>query len=333
MATVGVIIANLGTPKSFETKDVSAYLREFLMDPYVIDLYWPLRFFLVYGIITNFRSRKTAQNYKKIWMKGGSPLLAYSEKLVKELQKNLCDDYQVELAMRYGEPSLKNVKDRLSHCEKVIFFPQYPQYAESTVRTAIEPFKKIFAGIPFQIVPPFYGNAHYLDAYQNLLESHLNRLDWDHLLMSFHGLPESHLLKADPTGSHCLKSSKCCSNSPVLEHCYRAQCYATAKGLANRLDIAKERYSVSFQSRLGRQKWTEPYTEEMYQKLVSRGVKKLAVICPAFTVDCLETLEEISMAGRQAFLNAGGEEFHFVPCLNDEPAWVEACAQIIKEII
>ncbi|MCJ8275605.1 MAG: ferrochelatase [Bdellovibrionales bacterium] len=332
MEKVGVVFSNLGTPDSTSPKDVARYLREFLMDPHVITIPWPIRFLLVNGIIAPFRSKKSAKAYEKIWTPEGSPLRTWTLKTAKDLQASLGEKYKVSVAMRYGQPSYEQAKEELKDCEKVILFQQYPQFADSTTTTGEEHFNKVFDGIKTEIISPYYDHQAFNEAYVSFLKKELETVEYDHLLMSFHGLPEDHLRKADPSKSHCLKVSNCCEKAQgdVLDKCYRAQCMASAKNLAQGLDLTTESYSVSFQSRLGRQKWIEPYTEDMYGELVRRGVKKLAVICPGFSVDGLETLEEIAMEGKHTFLEQGGEEFHYLPCLNNDPGWVAACAAIIQ---
>ena len=328
----GVVFSNLGTPQSPEPKDVGRYLAEFLMDPYVIQLPSFFRFLLVRGIIVPFRSKKSAANYKKVWRSGGSPLLIETEKSAQALQEKLGDDYKVVVGMRYGEPSFKSARQELDDCDKIIFFPQYPQYAESTVQTGLDCFEEHFSDKKRVVIPPYFRDPLFIQAYVGFLEVELGKVEFDHLLMSFHGLPETHLHKTDPTGSHCLKTQDCCkkASEEVIKTCYRAQCFQTAQHLATGLELNKGQYSVSFQSRLGRQKWISPYTEEMYGELIERGIKKLAVICPGFSVDGLETLEEIALEGKEQFLSLGGESFEFVPCLNSDDHWIEACAQMVK---
>lgn len=333
MKQIGVLFANLGTPQAPQAGPVGRYLKEFLMDPYVIQIPLPFRWLLVKGIIAPFRAKKSALNYKKVWTPEGSPLLVETKRAVLSLSKVLGPDYKVVVGMRYGEPSFKQAKEELKNCQKIIFFPQYPQYAESTVQTSLRHFKKYFSEQKIETIPPYFNNPFFIQSYVDFLEKHLKEVEWDHLLMSFHGLPESHLYKTDPSGEHCLRSENCCekASSQVLKTCYRAQCMVSGHQLASGLKLSRSQYTISFQSRLGRQKWIEPYTEEVYQKLVDRGVKKLAVACPGFPVDGLETLEEIAMTGRKTFLSAGGESFSYIPCLNSDPGWIAACSKIIKK--
>ncbi len=333
MAKVGVVFSNLGTPSGPDPDSVGRYLAEFLMDPYVIQIPYPVRLMLVRGIIVPFRKSKSAKNYQEVWTKGGSPLLVETEKAAKALQKSLGKDYQVVVGMRYGQPNFKDCQQQLSDCEEIVFFPQYPQYAASTVQTGLDHFYKYFDKDKVRVVPPYFEHPAFLKAYGQFLRKKIADADFDHLLMSFHGLPESHLKKADPTGAHCLGSSDCCQRAEgqVLNKCYRAQCYRSAQGIAKAAGLAEGQYSVSFQSRLGRQKWIEPYTEDRYGTLVEEGHKKLLVICPGFPVDGLETLEEIAMTGKETFLTKGGESFSYLPCLNDDPDWIQACAELVKK--
>ena len=237
----------------------------------------------------------------------------------------------VELAMRYGEPSLETVLTRLAAqgIQKITLAPLYPQFADSTVTTVIEEAKRVVRdkqlNVQFSILQPFYDQPEYLDALAASVRAYVEQ-DYDHLLLSFHGLPERHLTKLDPTGQHCFKDADCCKNaSPeVLATCYRAQCFSVARDVAERLGLPEGKWSVAFQSRLGRAKWIEPYTEARLEALAQQGVKKLLVMCPAFVADCIETLEEIGDRGREQFREAGGEELVLVPCLNDEPQWAAA---------
>lgn len=329
MTDHALLLVNLGSPASTQVADVRSYLNQFLMDPYVIDLPWPLRRLLVSLILVK-RPEQSAHAYASIWWEEGSPLVV----LTRRLQKAVASQWShgpVEMAMRYGEPSLPTVLNRLSSqgVRKVTLVPLYPQFADSTVTTVIEQARQVMKAyklaFELSIVPPFYDQPEYLDALVASAREHLQQ-DHDHLLLSFHGLPESHLKKLDPTGKHCLRGADCCRTAPpeVLAVCYRAQCLRTAQAFAERLGLADGKWSVSFQSRLGRAKWIEPYTEARLDELASQGVRKLLVMCPAFVADCIETLEEIGDRGREQFIQAGGEELVLVPCLNDHPQWVEA---------
>ncbi len=345
----GVLISNLGTPKSFSSVDVGEYLSEFLMDPHVIQSPKWVRSLFVKGVIVPLRKKRTASKYKKIWSAEGSPLTVQTKKFSVALQKELGSDYKVTFAMRYGPPDFLKARDELKGCQRVIFFPQYPQYAVSTVETSLHHFYKYFPKEKSRVIPPYYKNPEFIRACARFLEPCLKTLDFDYLLMSFHGLPVSHIKKADFTGKHCLSrnshkksavpdgdafGANCCFRVPedILRTCYRAQCFHSAGAIALASGLSEKDYGVSFQSRLGPGRWIGPPTEQIYNYLIGRGIGKLAVICPGFSVDGLETLEEIAIKGKRLFLEGGGKAFHFIPCLNDNFHWVQACAKMIKGI-
>ncbi|MEB0047573.1 MULTISPECIES: ferrochelatase [unclassified Pseudomonas] len=329
MTDHALLLVNLGSPASTSVADVRSYLNQFLMDPYVIDVPWPVRRLLV-SLILFKRPEQSAHAYASIWWEEGSPLVVLSQRL-KQAMTAQWTQGPVELAMRYGEPSIESTLLRLAaqgH-KKVTLAPLYPQFADSTVTTVIEEAQRVVRDnkldVQFSILQPFYDQPEYLDALVTSAKPYLEQ-PHDHLLLSFHGLPERHLTKLDPTGQHCFKNQDCCKNaSPaVLATCYRAQCLRTASEFAKRMGLADGKWSVSFQSRLGRAKWIEPYTEARLDELAKSGVKKLLVMCPAFVADCIETLEEIGDRGLEQFREAGGEELVLVPCLNDEPQWAKA---------
>jgi len=329
MTDHALLLVNLGSPASTSVADVRSYLNQFLMDPYVIDLPWPVRRLLV-SLILIKRPEQSAHAYASIWWEEGSPLVVLSRRLQQQMTTQWTQG-PVELAMRYGEPSVETVLTRLARqgIRKVTLAPLYPQFADSTVTTVIEEARRVVRerelDVQFSILQPFYDQPEYLEALVASAKPHLAQ-GFDHLLLSFHGLPERHLTKLDPTDSHCFKDADCCKNaSPaVLATCYRAQCLRTASAFAERMGLADGQWSVSFQSRLGRAKWIEPYTEARLDELAKAGVKKLLVMCPAFVADCIETLEEIGDRGREQFVAAGGGELVLVPCLNDEPQWAAA---------
>ncbi|MFZ3152936.1 ferrochelatase [Pseudomonas sp.] len=328
MTDHALLLVNLGSPASTEVVDVRRYLNQFLMDPYVIDVPWPLRRLIV-SLILIKRPAASAHAYASIWWEDGSPLVVLSKRLHQAMQASW-NHGPVELAMRYGEPSLQTVLTRLADqgIKQVTLAPLYPQFADSTTTTVIEEAKRVVREqqlpIRFAILPPFYDQPEYLDALVDSAKPYLEQ-DFDHLLLSFHGLPERHLHKLDPSG-HCLKGADCCRTAApeVLASCYRAQCLRSAELFAQRMGLKPEQWSVAFQSRLGRAKWIEPYTEARLDELAKQGVKKLLVMCPAFVADCIETLEEIGDRGREQFVEAGGESLQLVPCLNDHPSWVGA---------
>ena len=333
MTDHALLLVNLGSPASTSVEDVRAYLNQFLMDPYVVDLPWPLRRMLV-SLILIKRPAQSAHAYSSIWWADGSPLVVISRQL-QEAVRECWPHGPVALAMRYGQPSIEAELLGLARqgVKRVTLAPLYPQCADSTTTTAIEEARRVMRahGLKLQVnlVDPFYDQPDYLEALAASVQPYLNQ-GFDHLLMSYHGLPERHLHKTDPTGSHCLKGADCCQQAQgqVLANCYRAQCYKTSEGFAARTGLRPDQWSVSFQSRLGRAKWIEPYTETRLDELAKRGVKKLLVMCPAFVADCIETLEEIGDRGREQFIAAGGQELVLVPCLNAQPQWASALAAI-----
>jgi ferrochelatase len=338
MAEHALLLVNLGSPASTEVVDVRRYLNQFLMDPYVIDVPWPVRRILVSLILRN-RPQQSAHAYASIWWDEGSPLVVLTRRLQSAMH-SVWTQGPVEVAMRYGEPSIRSTLTRLAAqgIRKVTLAPLYPQFADSTVTTVIEEASKVIRqlNIPmtFPVLEPFYDQSEYLEALAVSAVPSLEN-DFDHLLISFHGLPERHIKKRDVTGQHCLGSRDCCLDAPpeVLATCYRAQCLRTASNFANLLDLPDKKWSVSFQSRLGRAKWIEPYTEARLDELAKSGVKRLLVICPAFVADCIETLEEIGDRGRKQFLAAGGEDLVLVPCLNDDPRWAQALADLCERAL
>jgi len=338
MTKQGILLINLGSPDSAAVPDVRSYLREFLMDPRVIDVPYPVRFALVNGIIAPFRAAKSAEAYQKIWTDQGSPLVSTSQNLAGHLQEEL--GIHVGLAMRYGKPPIADAIEKLSIAgvRNLLVIPLFPHYAMSSYESAVEKVRQVAAEIApwlaLTIMPPYFDHPSYLDALVSVSERHLPfRPGADaHLLFSFHGVPERHIAKSDPSGCHCLKVRNCCETaSPAHATCYRRQCIATVKGFASRAGLNPGSYSFSFQSRLGKDKWLEPATQDRLQALARSGVRKLTVLCPAFTVDCLETIEEMGIRGKQTFLAEGGAEFDLVPCLNDHPVWVKALAAMARE--
>ncbi len=334
MSDRAVLLANLGSPASTEVADVRRYLNQFLMDPYVVDLPWPARRLLV-GLILLLRPKQSAAAYASIWWEEGSPLVVISRRVQQALQAKL--DMPVDLAMRYGEPSIEKGLLALASREgvkEVLFMPQYPQFAASTVTTSIREAERVVAehklNIKLTVVPAFHDKPGYIDALVASAAPHLEQ-GFDHLLFSYHGLPERHLRKADPTGSHCLNYPDCCDRpSPAHATCYRAQCVSVTRAFTGRMGLRDDQWSLAFQSRLGKDKWIEPYTEARVEELAEQGVKRLLVMCPAFVADCIETLEEIGDRAREQFIEAGGEELVLVPCLNDHPQWIDTLAQWCK---
>ena len=332
-----VLLVNLGSPDSPSVSDVRRYLREFLMDGRVLDIPWPIRFCVVnFGILPS-RPKQSAEAYEKVWTKAGSPLVVISRNVLENVRKRV--SIPVELAMRYQNPSIPDAIRTLAcggkKVDQLLLIPLFPHYAMSSFETAVERVREVAAriapGMKIQVQPPFFEDPDYLDALATSAGDYLSK-GFDHLLFSFHGLPERHMRKADPTGCHCLVKPDCCQvPSPARATCYRAQCFATVSGFIQRTAVPKEKYSVSFQSRLGRDPWLKPYTDFVVTELGERGVKRLLVICPAFLSDCLETLEEIGMRARESFLTAGGTDLTLIPCLNESPQWSDVLARMIMQ--
>jgi ferrochelatase len=336
----GLLLCNLGTPDAPTTKAVRRYLRQFLSDARVIDINPIGRWLLLNLIILPLRPRKSAEAYRKIWTERGSPLRWHCDDLVAGVRERLGPSWAVELGMRYQRPSIATAlgKLRASGVDRVVVFPLYPQYAASTTgSTVAEVFRlaaQPWAPPTLSFVGDFYDDPAFIEAFAAVAQPVLESDNPDHVLMSFHGLPERHLHKHEPERRHCLSTPACCDKIELANRqCYRAQCFATARALATRLGLPDGSWSVSFQSRLGRTRWIEPYTDAAIRDLAARGKKRLVVLCPAFSADCLETLEEIGIRGREQFLAAGGKALTLVPSLNATPAWVDAVAEMAKRAV
>jgi ferrochelatase len=344
MPKKAVLLVNLGSPDSPSVPDVRRYLREFLMDARVIDTPWPIRFGVVNFAILPKRSHESAHAYQSIWTEEGSPLVATSRRVQAALQQRL--NIPVELAMRYQNPSIDSAVEKLAaqDIDELLLIPLFPHYAMSSYETAVERVKdavrNIAPSMRLHVQPPYYNLPDYIDALVASAKPYLHNLGlldlhdpapknpefhrgYDHLLFSYHGLPERHLHKADKSGCHCLKKANCCETpGPAHATCYRAQCIQTTKAFVAEAGIPTGKFSIAFQSRLGRDPWMQPYADKEIERLARSGVKRLLVMCPAFVSDCLETIEEIGMRGRETFLEAGGEELTLIPCLNEHPAWL-----------
>jgi protoporphyrin/coproporphyrin ferrochelatase len=334
----GVLLINLGSPDSTSVGDVRRYLNEFLMDARVIDTPWLLRRFVVGMILIN-RPKESAHAYSQIWTPEGSPLVVTSRNVARDLQRRLGDDTVVELAMRYQNPSIEHAIASLRDkgVTDLLVFALFPHYAMSSFETAVVRAQEVAAKIAPQmrvkVADPYYNDPDYITALAASARDFLQK-DFDLLLFSFHGIPERHLRKSDPTGCHCLATPNCCETpSPAHRTCYRAQCFATVRAFVEKTNLPAAKYSVSFQSRLGRDPWLHPYTDHELARLAQEGVKKILVMCPAFVSDCLETLEEIAMRGRETFIGAGGEEFTLIPCMNEHPAWLESLERMVRRLV
>ena len=332
----GALLINLGSPDSPDPGDVKRYLGEFLMDERVIDISKVLRTFLVKGIILNTRPKKSAKAYKKIWWEEGSPLIVLSKRLQKSVQKKI--SIPVELAMRYGNPSIEEgIKNLVNQgVNEIILIPLYPQFAMATTETILVLAEEIrlqnYPQVSFTVLPPFYNHPDYIRVLSESILENLKGKEWEHLLFSYHGIPERHIRKSDVTKSHCKIDKNCCqTSSKAHQYCYRHQCYETTRQVAEYLELKEGTFSTSFQSRLGLDPWLRPYTDQTVAKFAKKGVKKMAIATPAFVSDCLETLEEIGMEAAEDFEEKGGEKLYVIPCINDRPDWVNVMSRWIDQ--
>lgn len=332
MPKLAVLLLNLGSPDSPKVPDVRRYLAEFLLDERVIDAPWLVRQLVVRGLILPFRPKKSAEAYASIWTEAGSPLIVISRRQQELLAEKV--PMAVELAMRYGSPSVPEVLAKLiaAGVERLFVVPMYPHYAMSSFETAVVQVTQEIArqkpGLKWDLLQPYYAEPDYIDALVQRARPALAAAPFDKVLISFHGIPVRHLRKSDPSHAHCYTVPDCC-NCPHPAHatCYRHQCTTTARLFAEAAGLRPDQWFVSFQSRLGRDPWLEPYTDKMLEHFATEGVKRLVMLSPAFVADCLETLEELGEEGKEEFLKAGGESFTLVPCLNDHPAWIDFLAR------
>ena len=333
----GILLVNLGSPDSPEPQDVKKYLGEFLMDERVIDVPLWARNLLVKGIILNTRPKASAAAYKKIWWKEGSPLIVISERLQNKIQKQT--SLPVALAMRYGSMTIKKGMQELvdKGVDDILIFPLYPQFAMATTETILvlaeEIQKEHFPQVTLDSVPAFYNKPDYIEVLSNSIARHLKNVKYDHLLFSYHGVPERHIRKRDITKSHCKIDGSCCETpSKAHEFCYRHQCLEVTRLVAEKLQFKENTFSTSFQSRLGFDPWLQPYTDRTIERLGKQGVKNMAIVTPAFVSDCLETLEEIAMEGQEIFHEMGGDQFTTIPCLNDDDEWVALLSNWVNKL-
>ena len=332
----GVLLVNLGSPDSPTPKDVKKYLGEFLMDERVIDVPKWARTLLVKGIILNTRPKISAKAYNKIWWEEGSPLIVLSERLENKLKKEV--EVPTALAMRYGSMTIKNGLQKLvdQGVNEVLIIPLYPQFAMATTETILVLSKKLrdqyFPELKLSDLPPFYNNPEYIKVLSNTIKASLKGKTYEHLLFSYHGIPERHIRKSDITKSHCKIDKSCCvTPSEAHAYCYKHQCLEVTRLVGKELGLEESAYSTSFQSRLGFDPWLRPYTDRTIERLGKEGTKSMAIATPAFVSDCLETLEEIAMEGEEIFHEVGGKDFTTIPCLNDDPAWVSLLAKWVTE--
>jgi ferrochelatase len=333
----GALLVNLGTPLSPRVSDVRRYLREFLGDPRVIDLPAPARRLLLEAVILPFRPRRSAEAYAKIWTPAGSPLLVNGRALQGGVAAALGDGFAVELGMRYGEPSIAGAVGRLRDAgvRRIAALPLFPQYSSAATGSALQALSDAVAGEPglSAVVAreDFYDAPSFVASFAAVAAPQLARFRPDFVLFSYHGLPERQVRRSDPSGRHCLADDACCDAiSERNARCYRAQCFASTRALAPALGLGAEAHATAFQSRLGRTPWIPPYTDRVLPELREGGVRRLAVLCPSFVADCLETLEEIGIRGRDQWRALGGEELLLVPSLNAEPTWIRTVADWIR---
>ncbi len=331
----GVLLVNLGSPDGPTAKEVKPYLDEFLMDERVIDVPNWLRNLLVRGIILQTRPKKSAKAYAKIWWEEGSPLVVISERFASKVRQQTA--IPVALGMRYGSMSIKNALKELKDkgVSEILLVPLYPHYAMSSYETVVvKTMQEQQANYPemkITTLPAFYKNPDYIKVLSERILKGLKNFDYDHILFSYHGIPERHIRKSDPTKFHCKIDGSCCQiNSVAHNTCYRHQCYDTTELVKAELNLDEDKVSTSFQSRLAGDPWLKPYTDFEFERLAKAGIKKLAVITPAFVSDCLETLEEIAMEGKEQFMEAGGEGYIHIPCLNESDSWVALMAEWIN---
>ena len=334
----GLLLINLGTPDSPRPADVRKYLNEFLSDPRVLDIHPLERWLLLHLKILRTRPRESGKAYEKIWTDRGSPLRFHSRDLVEKIRERLGPETPVTLGMRYGEPSIRSALEKLrdAGAGRIVVFPLYPQYSSAATGSSLE---KVFDcaaelwNVPYlQVVPPFYDHPAFIDACVAVARPFFEEGTHERVFFSFHGLPERHVKKSDDTGSHCLAREDCCGN--IVEanrHCYRAQCFATARLLARGLGISEDKRIVCFQSRLGRDPWIRPYTDELIVSEARAGRKKALILSPAFVADCLETLEELGIRAAESWKENGGEQLTLAPCLNATDIWADAAIRIARE--
>lgn len=332
----GVLLVNLGTPDAPSRGAVYRYLKQFLLDPRVIDYPWLPRNLLVRGLIAPFRSGSSAKLYKQLWTKEGSPLKVYGERVATGVQGVLGDDYVVELAMRYQSPSIPDAIDRLmaKKVSEIIVFPMFPQYASATTGSVHDEVMRVFRqkdNIPtIRMINSYYDYQPMVDIFaENARQFDLD--SYDHILFSYHGLPQRQLRKADDF-NHCLQSENCCQSiSATNQFCYSAQCHATTRAITGALQLSPDRFTTTFQSRLGPEAWVQPYTSATLEHLAEKGAKRILVFSPAFVADCLETIVEISIEYQEEFEKMGGEKVDLVPSLNDDPRWIRIVADLVLE--
>lgn len=336
----GLLLMNLGTPTAPTTGAVRTYLKEFLSDPRVIDIHPIARALLLYGVILPFRPSRSAKAYAEVWTEEGSPLLVNSERLTEAVTEQMGQGWKVVLGMRYGQPAMSEALKQLvdAGVDRIAVIPMYPQYATSSTGSMLEELYRL-AGtyeVPprLTVATDFYDDPRFLEPSAKTVAERVAAFTPDHVLFSFHGLPERQIRRSTPDAQRCTLGNGCCDTIDAgNRHCYRAQSHHTARTIASAVGLTDDKWSIGFQSRLGRTPWIQPYTDELLPELAQRGIKRLLISCPSFTADCLETLEEIGIRAKEDFIAAGGEALELVPCLNDNPQWAAGVAQMARELI
>jgi protoporphyrin/coproporphyrin ferrochelatase len=333
---IGVLLVNLGTPDTPSTPDVRKYLREFLLDPRVIDINPVGRYALVNGIIAPFRAPKSAKVYQQLWTDRGSPLMYHGRDLQAKLQAALGDDYHVAFGMRYQSPSIKSALDELREksVSRIIVVPLFPQYASATtgsVQDKVMEIVKEWWIIPsINFISTYCDDPGFINAFAELGKKYMAEDDYDHVVFSYHGVPERQILKGSDHG-YCKLGACCNSYNKRNRYCYRAACFQTSRLLAAELGLNEDQYTVAFQSRLGKDPWLQPYTDEVLKTMPAKGIKKVLAFSPAFVADCLETTIEVGEEFREEFEHAGGEKWVLVESLNSSDTWVEALKNMVLE--
>lgn len=336
MTRTGVLLTNIGTPDEPTPEALARYLRQFLMDEYVLDMPFIKRWLLVNRVIVPRRKHYSAEHYQKIQMEEGSPLLVYTRRFAARLAKELSGDHLIEIGMRYGNPSIQAGLANLKKAgvDRIVAVPLYPQYTQSSFQTAVvetkKQAKKLGLTDTLKFVDPFYVDPGFIEASAQVIRDHFETHSADHLLFSYHGVPVRHIKQLDNDG-HCQNNDACCAQiGSANQNCYRAQCHATSRAIASNLSLKPDEFTTCFQSQFGKDEWIGPSFENLLVELPKRGIKSIAVACPSFVADCLETLEEIGIRGREEFKEAGGEELTLIPCVNDHSLWVKAAAKLIR---
>ena len=339
MTRTGVLLTNIGTPDQPTPEALGPYLRQFLMDEYVLDMPYIKRWLLVNRVIVPRRKHYIAEHYQKIQMEEGSPLLVYTRRFAAGLASELSEDYVVEIGMRYGNPSIQTglAKLKKAGVDRIVAVPLYPQYTQSSFQTAVVETKKQAHKLgltdKLKFVDPFYVEPGFIEAWAWIVRAHFETHSADHLLFSYHGVPVRHIKQVDTAG-YCQNNAACCAQiGEANQNCYRAQCHATSRAVASNLGLNTDEFTTCFQSQFGKDEWIGPSFENLLVELPKRGIKSIAVACPSFVADCLETLEEIGIRGREEFKEAGGESLTLIPCVNDHPLWVKAAANLIRATV